>query len=61
MCHDQNYQFQHVWNALWSKLSALVCIECLVVKNLSFSIAGVCRGQNRPFQYACNVLAEKNA
>jgi hypothetical protein len=34
-------------------------LECVVVKNVSFSTAGICIGQKRLFQHSWNVLWSK--
>jgi hypothetical protein len=51
MCCGQNCQFQHVWDVSWSKLLGLTCFECVVVKIVSFCMAGMCLIQNRQFQH----------
>jgi hypothetical protein len=40
-------EIQHVWNR-WDKKRQIqhsAWLECVMVKNFSFSIAGMCRGQ----------------
>jgi hypothetical protein len=32
-------------------------LECVLVKNISFSIPGLCHGQKRPFKYVWNAMA----
>jgi hypothetical protein len=66
MCQGQNCQFQLIWYVSWSKLSVSTCLECVVVKIVSFSMSemecvvviivsfstsGMCCGQNRQFQH----------
>jgi hypothetical protein len=51
MCSGQNRQFQHVWNVSWSKSSIAAFLEYVMLKNVSFSMAGICHGQNRQFQH----------
>jgi hypothetical protein len=41
---------------LRSQTSVLALLECVVVKNVSFSMAGICIGQKRQFHHGCNVL-----
>jgi hypothetical protein len=40
-CHGLNHQFQHYWNVPWSKSAISACLECVVVKNVCFSIWNV--------------------
>jgi hypothetical protein len=43
--------FEHGFNVLRSKLSVSACLEGDVVKIVSFSMTGMCCGQNRQFQH----------
>jgi hypothetical protein len=43
----------------WSLLSVLECLVCVKVKIVSFSLSGMCLGQNCQFQHVWNVSWSK--
>jgi hypothetical protein len=59
MCLVYKCQFQHGWNVLWSKTSDLALLECVMVKNVIFSIAGMCLGQKVRFSMAGMCCGQK--
>jgi hypothetical protein len=52
----QKRQFQHCWNVLWSNMSVSALLEYVLVKNVYFSIAGMCCGLKCQFQHGCTML-----
>jgi hypothetical protein len=46
MCHGQNCLFQHAWNMLWSQWSVSACLECIMVKIVSFIMAQISLEKN---------------
>jgi hypothetical protein len=38
----QKHLFQHGWNVFWSKMSVSAWLECVIVKDVSVSMAGMC-------------------
>jgi hypothetical protein len=42
-----------------NKTSDLACLECVVVKNVRFSITGMCSGQKSQIQHGRNALLGK--
>jgi hypothetical protein len=39
----------------WTKSEFSACLEYVMIKIVSFGIAGKCHGQNGPFQHVWNV------
>jgi hypothetical protein len=35
------------WNMSWSKLTVTACLECVIVRIVVFSVAGMCDSLNR--------------
>ena len=69
-------KFRHGWTVLLSKeKSVSACLDhvmveivnfsmavmCVVVKNLGFSMAGLCPGRNSQFQHGCDVSWSKQS
>jgi hypothetical protein len=59
MCRGLKSQFQNDWNVLWYNMSVSSCLECVMIKNVSFSMAEVCLGQKCLFQHNWNVSWSK--
>jgi hypothetical protein len=51
--------FLHGWNVLWSTRLVSAWLDYVVIKIASFSMSGMCGGQNHILQHVWNVLWSK--
>jgi hypothetical protein len=57
----RKHHFQHVRNVSWLQMSVSACLKRAVVKNVRFSMAGICRGQKHQIEHGWNVLWSKTS
>jgi hypothetical protein len=58
MCHGLKHPIQHGLNVSWSKVLNLAWLECVMVGNVIFSMAGMCHGKKGQIQHGASEVLE---